>query len=95
MVTPELKEVEPGRFLGRIFIEPLYSYERLGLGEASSLGWRQTAATIKGMVTVLGQLVGGEHGLDAVGGPLRIGQAAGEMLRWSVSHLMYFIAFFS
>ena len=47
------------------------------------------------MVTVLGQLVGGDHGLDAVGGPLRIGQAAGEMLRWGVSHLMYFIAFFS
>lgn len=95
MVTPELKEVEPGRFLGRIFIEPRYSYERLGLGEAADLGWRQTAATIKGMVTVLGQLVGGDHGLDAVGGPLRIGQAAGEMLRWGVSHLMYFIAFFS
>ena len=29
------------------------------------------------------------------GGALRIGQAAGEMLRWSFSHLMLFIAFFS
>ncbi|MFO7608528.1 MAG: RIP metalloprotease RseP [Candidatus Krumholzibacteriia bacterium] len=95
MVTPENKEVEPGRFLGRIFIEPMYAYERLGVGEAASLGWRQTTATITGMVTVLGQLFGGQHGLDAVGGPLRIGQAAGEMLRWGVSHLMYFIAFFS
>lgn len=95
MVTPENKEVEPGRFLGRIFIEPRYAYERLGHLEAAALGWRQTTATITGMVTVLGQLFGGEHGLDAVGGPLRIGQAAGEMLRWGVSHLMYFIAFFS
>ena len=94
-VTPELKEVEPGRSVGRIFIEPYYAYERPGGLRAAVLGWRQTAATIEGMVTVLGQLVGGQHGLDAVGGPLRIGQAAGEMLRWGVSHLMYFIAFFS
>jgi regulator of sigma E protease len=34
-------------------------------------------------------------GFEAVGGPIRIGQVAGEMLRWSFSHLMHFIAFFS
>ena len=34
-------------------------------------------------------------GLEAVGGPIRIGQVAGEMLRWSFGHLMQFIAFFS
>ena len=34
-------------------------------------------------------------GMDAVGGPIRIGQVAGEMLRWSFGHLMQFIAFFS
>ena len=44
---------------------------------------------------VLGDFVKRKLGLDAVGGPLRIGQAAGEMLRWSFSHLMYFVAFFS
>ena len=37
----------------------------------------------------------GKLGLEAVGGPIRIGQVAGEMLRWSFGHLMQFIAFFS
>ncbi len=94
-VTPELREIEPGVSVGRIFFEPYFMYKRLGPVEAVSVGWRQTAATIRVMVTVLGQLVRGQHGLDAVGGPLRIGQAAGEMLRWGVAHLMNFIAFFS
>ena len=44
---------------------------------------------------VLSDFVRRKLGLDAVGGPLRIGQAAGEMLSWSFSHLLLFIAFFS
>ncbi len=49
--------------------------------------------TIKGIVQALSQI--GEMGMDAVGGPIRVGQVAGDMLRWSFSHLMNFIALFS
>ena len=95
MVTPELKEVEPGRSVGRIFMEPFYASEKVGLVESCRLGYVRTISTIEITVGVLRDFVRRKLGLDAVGGPLRICQAAGEMLRWSFAHLMYFIAFFS
>ena len=94
-VTPELKETEPGVMKGRIFMEPYFTYEKVGLGTATVLGYQRTVGTIKVTVSVLSDFVMRRLGLDAVGGPLRIGQAAGEMLSWSFSHLMYFVAFFS
>ncbi len=95
MVVPDLTEIAPGEFKGRIFMEPFFGYEKAGLGRSMQLGYQRTIATIKITAGVLGDFVGRKLGLDAVGGPLRIGQAAGEMLRWSFSHLMYFVAFFS
>jgi regulator of sigma E protease len=93
--VPELKEIQPGVMKGRIFMEPYFSYERVNLGTAMVLGYERTIGTIRITITVLRDFVLRRLGLDAVGGPLRIGQAAGEMLSWSFSHLMYFIAFFS
>lgn len=95
VVVPNLTEVAPGEFKGRIFMEPYFAYEKAGLIKSMQLGYQRTIDTIKITAGVLGDFVGRKLGLDAVGGPLRIGQAAGEMLRWSFSHLMYFVAFFS
>ncbi len=95
VVTPQLKEIAPGQSAGRIFMEPYYGIRRVGVGQALSLGWQRTVTTIKVTVQTLGDFVRRKLGLDSVGGPLRIGQAAGEMLRWSFGHLMYFVAFFS
>ncbi len=95
VVVPANTEVAPGEFKGRIFMEPFFGYQKVGLGESMVLGYRRTAETIAITAGVLGDFVKRKLGLDAVGGPLRIGQAAGEMLRWSFSHLMYFVAFFS
>ena len=94
-VVPELKEVEPGVVKGRIFMEPFFAYEKVSFGTAVVLGYERTIGTIQITVSVLRDFVLHRLGLDAVGGPLRIGQAAGEMLSWSFSHLMYFVAFFS
>jgi len=94
-VVPELKETEPGVMKGRIFMEPYFTYEKASLGTAMVLGYQRTVGTIQVTVRVLRDFVMRRLGLDAVGGPLRIGQAAGEMLSWSFSHLMYFVAFFS
>jgi regulator of sigma E protease len=93
--VPELKETEPGVMKGRIFMEPFFTYEKVDLGTAVVLGYQRTVGTIQITITVLRDFVLRRLGLDAVGGPLRIGQAAGEMLSWSFSHLVYFIAFFS
>jgi regulator of sigma E protease len=95
LVVPELKEVQPGVMKGRIFMEPFFAYEKVSLGSAMVMGYERTIGTIKVTVGVLRDFVMRRLGLDAVGGPLRIGQAAGEMLSWSFSHLMYFVAFFS
>lgn len=94
-VTPTMTEISPGQNKGRIFLEPFFSYDKVGFGKAMVLGWQRTEDTIRMTVGVLNDFVRRKLGLDAVGGPLRIGQAAGEMLRWSFSHLMYFVAFFS
>jgi len=95
VVMPELKEIAPGESAGRVFMEPFYGTRRVGPAQALVLGWERTESTIVITVQTLGDFVGRKLGLDSVGGPLRIGQAAGEMLRWSVGHLMYFVAFFS
>ena len=94
-VVPDLAEIQPGKTGGRIYFEPYFGARKVSLGRALVLGWERTRGTIELTVGVLHDFVRRKLGLDAVGGPLRIGQAAGEMLRWSFSHLMYFIAFFS
>ncbi len=94
-VTPQLVAVEPNRSVGRISISQHLESESIGLGEAIRLGYLRTWFTIRDVVTVLQDGIRGRLGLDAVGGPVRIGQAAGEMLRWGFSRLVYFVAFFS
>ncbi|HPF71337.1 MAG TPA: site-2 protease family protein, partial [Candidatus Krumholzibacteria bacterium] len=61
-VTPELNEVAPGRSVGRIFYEPYYTYERLSLGKAVVVGWKQTVGMVRMMIVELGKLVGRKHG---------------------------------
>ncbi len=95
LVIPEADEVLPDSTVGRIFIERQYEHRRVNLGQAVAFGARATWRTMTATVSVFAQLFGGELGWEAVGGPLRIGQVAGEMLRWSFGHLMQFIAFFS
>jgi regulator of sigma E protease len=95
VVVPELKTIEPGKSVGRIFFEPYRSNVRVGLGEAITLGYRNTSYVIQMTVGSLRQFVEGKLGIQAVGGPIQIGQVAGEYLRWSFSRLLQFIAFFS
>jgi len=92
-VVPERAEVEPGTAIGRIYFERLYERRRVGLGPALRIGVNATWGTIRETVLSIARLP--HLGLGAVGGPIRIGQVAGEMLRWSFGHLMQFIAFFS
>ncbi len=92
-IVPDSAEVAPDSSIGRIYFDRAYESRPVGFGEAVVVGWRATMRTI---VTIVGALASvREMGLDAVGGPIRVGQVAGEMLRWSVGHLMQFIAFFS
>jgi len=48
-----------------------------------------------GIMQFLNKLVTGKASIRAVGGPIRIGAMAGEMVRWGFNYLITFIAFFS
>jgi regulator of sigma E protease len=95
MVVPQLVAIDPSRSVGRISISRKLESERIGIIESCRLGYQRTWYTIRDVVSVLRDGIRGRLGLDAVGGPVRIGQAAGEMLRWGFSRLVYFVAFFS
>ena len=95
MVVPELFEVSPGVTKGRIFIEYKREAHKLGFGEGVLRSYFKTIDTVRFIAKSLKELVTNKQGLDSIGGPLRIGQAAGDMLRWGFDRLMYFIAFFS
>ncbi len=94
-IVPTAEEVQPDSTIGRIFFERRYESRHVGLFHAVRIGVAATVGTIASTVEVLGNFFLGRLGMEAVGGPIRIGQVAGEMLRWSFSHLMQFIAFFS
>jgi regulator of sigma E protease len=94
-VVPQEAEIAPDSTIGRIFIDRQYVHRPIGLSQALSIGVRATWRTMQVTLSVLKQFVTFKLGLEAVGGPIRIGQVAGDMLRWSFSHLMQFIAFFS
>ena len=92
-IVPDAAEVAPDSVIGRIYFDRAYESLPVGLGKAVVVGWRATYDTVRTIVGALSSVR--EMGMDAVGGPIRVGQVAGEMLRWSVGHLMQFIAFFS
>ena len=93
LVTPEAVEVLPDSTVGRLNFERYFESEAVGPLSAVALGWRATWGTVMGIVGSLPLIF--DAGMDAVGGPIRVGQVAGEMLRWSFGHLMQFVAFFS
>jgi regulator of sigma E protease len=100
-VVPEPAEVPvPGsptelQTVGRIQIEPFSLVIPIGWGrafeESVAISWNLTRETLR----FLGQLVRGKGSRDAIGGPIRIAQVAGSELRWGLSRLFMFMAFFS
>jgi regulator of sigma E protease len=100
MVPAEEKDLVPGsrtetRTVGRIGIGPHVEMEKMGFLSSVVEGGRATYNLAREIVLFLGVLVRGKASIDSVGGPLRVGQMAGEMVRWGVGSLLYFLAFFS
>lgn len=90
-VTPESTPDVDGNLVGRISIGVQLASEKVGLLKALSLGFKMTTATMEGVKDFFLHRLS----FDAVGGPLRIAQAAGETLRWSFNTFLNFVAFFS
>ena len=81
--------------VGAIGITEHYEKEKVGFGESVTLGARAYKEMFVGIMQFLNKLVTGKASIRAVGGPIRIGAMAGEMVRWGFNYLLTFIAFFS
>jgi regulator of sigma E protease len=99
VVVPEAAEVPEDlttvKTVGRIHLEPYREKRAVGLGEAAGLGSRATWRMVEQTASFLVILVRGKASKDAVSGPLRIAQFAGDMVRWGWDYLLGFLALFS
>ncbi len=81
--------------VGQIGISPYYEKVRISVGEAVFYGSRAFANLFNSIIAFLGKLFSGQATIRAIGGPLRVGVMAGDMIRWGFNYLIYFLAFFS
>jgi regulator of sigma E protease len=81
--------------VGQIGISPYYEKVRISAREAVVYGTRAFANLFESIIDFLGKLFSGKATIRAIGGPLRVGVMAGDMIRWGFNYLIYFLAFFS
>ena len=81
--------------VGQIGISPYYEKVRISAGEAVVYGTRAFSNLFESIIDFLGKLFSGHATIRAIGGPLRVGVMAGDMIRWGFNYLIYFLAFFS
>lgn len=81
--------------VGAIGINEFYARHKVSLHEASVYGTRAFVGLLRSILDFLGKLVSGRASLRAVGGPVRVGVMAGDMIRWGFNYLISFLAFFS
>ncbi|UCF04410.1 MAG: RIP metalloprotease RseP [bacterium] len=100
-VTPETTEaaVEGERIdvveIGSIGVGEYYERVGISFTEAVRYAIRAFNELFTGIILFLGKLITGKATLRAIGGPLRVGMMAGEMVRWGFNYLISFLAFFS
>ena len=81
--------------IGGIGIGPPLVSMRIPFADAVRYGTGGFVDLIYAILGFLKKLVTGKATVRAVGGPLRVGIMAGDMLAWGFSYLIYFLAFFS
>jgi regulator of sigma E protease len=83
------------RKVGLVGISPYAELAPLPLGRAFHEGWNRTNSWCGQIVGFVGKIFKREVNRDMVGGPLRIGELAGESLRWGFPSLVNFLAILS
>jgi regulator of sigma E protease len=81
--------------VGGIGIGPPLESMRIPFADAVKYGTEGFVDLVYAILAFLKKLVSGKATVRAVGGPLRVGIMAGDMLAWGFSYLIYFLAFFS
>ena len=101
MITPGTSQaaVEGERLdvvdVGSIGIGEYYERIDISFPDAVKYGVRAFNGLVAGILDFLWKLVRMKATIRAVGGPLRVGMMAGEMVRWGFNYLISFLAFFS
>lgn len=91
-VQPRLKEAS-GRWL--IQVMPANRVERFGPVDAVIHGWNELVTITQGTFMFLGRLIFGQSSLDAMAGPVRIGQIIGQTAQYSYVQLIRLMAIIS
>ncbi|MEE9270835.1 MAG: RIP metalloprotease RseP [Candidatus Krumholzibacteria bacterium] len=100
-IKPEPKKVPVAgsktefKIVGQIGVGPAYDKELVPPLRAIALGFKSSNRMVVEIVSFMKLLFTGKAGIDAVGGPILIGQMAGDMARWGFDRLIYFLAFLS
>lgn len=82
--------------IGNIGISPPYERVSISFVQAVVHGVRSCYYILAAIIDLLYNLATGNASMRAaVGGPIKVGVMAGDMLRWGFGHLVYFLAFFS
>ena len=81
--------------VGSIGIGEFYEERRISFLDSVRYGTRAFTDLLVYIIEFLGKLITGKATIRAVGGPLRVGLMAGDMLRWGFNYLVSFLAFFS
>ncbi|MBN2071939.1 MAG: RIP metalloprotease RseP [Candidatus Krumholzibacteriota bacterium] len=81
--------------VGAIGVGEFYEKQRVSFPVAVKYGAKAFSNLFVSIMSFLGKLVTGKATLKAVGGPIRVGVMAGDMIRWGFSYLINFLAFFS
>ncbi|RKZ05622.1 RIP metalloprotease RseP [bacterium] len=81
--------------VGQIGVGPFYERKKVSFIQSVKLGTNAFNNLFVSIMQFLGKLFTGKASIKALGGPIRVGQMAGDMARWGFSYLVYFLAFFS
>jgi len=81
--------------IGQIGVGPFYEKKKVSFINSIRYGSSAFKNLFLSILSFLGKLFTGKASLKAIGGPIRVGQMAGDMIRWGFSYLVYFLAFFS
>jgi regulator of sigma E protease len=98
-ITPEKRELPVSETetetVGLIRIGQRWDRERIAPWSALALGAERTWWVTREVFAFIGSLFRGRVSLEMVGGPIRIGQIAGESARWGVHSLVGLVALLS
>jgi regulator of sigma E protease len=81
--------------IGKIGIAPMFTYERMGVGQAFVYGWVATWSYLVQTASGIGKLVTHQASIKDMAGPIGIAKMTGDVARQGIPDLLQFLAIIS